>query len=395
MFDIFGFIRSSAGRPAVFALLAVPLAGCAIAPGQGPSTSDIVAATSAAPVDQRDGYLITTLDQRVIDLVGRRSRESLRGRFGDYRGAVNPTIGVGDTLQVTIWEAAAGGLFSSPVIDRASPGSHTASIPEQQVARDGSITVPYAGRIAVAGMTTAKIESTIVAALQGKAIDPQVLVTIARNVSNTATVSGEVAQGARVPLSPRGDRILEVIATAGGIKAPVHETFITLTRNGNSVTVPMQALLANPEENVFVRPGDALTLVRVPQSFTAFGATGRNAMVPFEAQGITLEEAVAKAGGLLDHQSDPSGVFVFRREPVAVARALNPTFVIPADATAVNVIYRLDLRDAKSYFLARQFAVENKDMIYVASAPLNDLQKFLSILNMAVSPAYAAKVLAD
>ncbi len=53
-------------------------------------------------------------------------------------------------------------------------------IPEQTVGRDGGITVPYAGRIRVAGKTTRAVQQTIEKALEGKAIQPQVLVNVTR-----------------------------------------------------------------------------------------------------------------------------------------------------------------------------------------------------------------------
>lgn len=370
------------------------LSGCTALPGQGPSTSDVVGSPQAAPSVDHPGYLVTDISPRVTDILKRKQSSSFQGRFGDYRPAPSPVIGVGDVLSVTIWEAGFGGLFSSPVVDRNSPGSHTAVIPDQVVSRDGLIAVPYAGSIQVVGATQRAVEAKIVKALANKAIEPQVLVTITRNLSNTVTVSGEVA-GARVPLSPRGDRVLDVLASAGGVRSPVHESFVSLSRDGRTVTVPMQVLTTNPSENIFVRPGDTLTVVRAPQSFTAFGATGRNALVTFDAVGITLEEAVAKAGGLVDMQSDPSGVFMLRREPVAVVHELDPSFVIEPGQTTANVVYRIDLRNTNTFFQARSFQVQDKDIIYVANAPSSDLQKFLAMVQMASGPVYSAKYLAN
>lgn len=377
----------------VSVLVVAGLTGCSALPGQGPSASSVVDESSARPSDQHDGYLVTELDPRVSAIVANKGDPSFRGRFGDYRPAPTPVIGVGDSVAVTIWEAAAGGLFSTPISATGSPGSHTAMIPEQIVARDGSITVPYAGRIKVAGLAPPAIEAKIVSALAGKAIEPQALVTVSRNLSNTATVTGEVATGARVPLSPRGDKVLEVIATAGGIRAPVHETFVKLSRDGHTASLPMQILLDHPEENVFVRPGDTLTLVRDPQTFTAFGATGRNSVVTFDARGITLEEAVAKAGGLLDYQSDAAGVFLLRSEPAAIARKLDPNFPVAPGQTTVPVVYRINLKDTNTFFLARKFAIQNKDMIYVANAPLTDIQKFLGLVQTVAAPVSTAKAL--
>lgn len=378
-----------------FLVATLLVAGCSAFPAQGPSVSSVVDPASSTPTEKHDGYLVVDLNARVAGILSAKQDGSLRGRFGDYRPAPNQVIGVGDAISVTIWEAAAGGLFSSPALTTGSPGSRTAVIPDQVVARDGSITVPYGGRIHVAGFTPPAVEDRIVSALKGKAIEPQALVTVSRNLANTATVTGEVANGARVPLSPRGDKVLDVIASAGGIRAPVHETFVVMTRDGRSATVPMQALLARPDENIYVRPGDTLTLVRDPQTFTAFGATGRNSVISFDARGLTLEEGIAKAGGLLDFQSDPSGVFLLRAEPISVVRDLDPTFRIPAGAKTVDVVYRVDLRDTNTFFVARRVAVANKDMIYVATSPLTDVQKFMSIVQQAASPAATAKSLAN
>ena len=53
---------------------------------------------------------------------------------------------------------------------------------------------------------------------------------------------------------------------------------------------------------------------------------------------------------------------------------------------AVPVVYHLDLSDAKSYFLAQRFKVEDKDILYVASANANTLEKFLGLLGAATNP---------
>lgn len=368
---------------------------CSSLPSQGPSADVVVSEKARTPTDLQEGYIVVDLGQRVNAILSSRGSTSFSGHFGDYRPPQSRVIGIGDAVTVTIWEASAGGLFSSPVVDRASPGTHTAVIPDQVVEQDGAISVPYAGRIHVAGLTPPKVEQQIVKALEGKAIEPQALVTITKNISNTVTVSGEVTAGARVPLTPRGDRILDVIATAGGVKAPVHDVFITLTRDGRSVTVPMGTLLINPRENIYARAGDTLTLVGDPQTFTIFGAAGRNSLVPFDAKGITLEEAVAKAGGLIDLQANPEGVFLMRTEPVLLARQLDPTFAIQPGQTTVNVVYRINLRDPNTYFVARNFPVHNKDIIYVASAMTTDLQKFLALVGSVAAPAATAKAISQ
>ncbi len=291
---------------------------------------------------------------------------------------------------MTIWEAADGGLFSASLSDRTiSAGSRTATLPEQVVARDGTIRVPYAGRLYVAGLRPSEIEQAIVQALTGKAIEPQAVVTIPKNLSNTVTVTGEVTNGARIPISTKGDRILDVVASAGGIRVPAHETFIRLTRGRTTANVAFNAILADSHENVYVKPRDVITVVRYPQTFTAFGGTGRNASVPFDAAGISLEEALAKAGGLLDYRADPAGVFLLRFEPPTYVTEMLPGRPLPSDGNLIPVVYRLNLRDANSFFLARAFPVKDKDILYVANAPSDPVQKFLGLVGAVTAPAIA------
>ena len=158
-------------------------------------------------------------------------------------------------------------------------------IPEQVVGRDGGITVPYAGRIHVAGRTPRAVQQIVQKALEGKAIEPQALVSVTRPVSNSVSVGGEVTAGARVPLSVKGDRLLDVLAAAGGVRAPVNETFVELSRGSTTSRMPLLTIISNPSENIYLHANDVLTLVRDPQTFIAYGATGRNAEIPFEADG--------------------------------------------------------------------------------------------------------------
>lgn len=372
-------------------LLAGATCGCTALPSSGPSRTEI---ETTQPVDDQR-YLLVDVDDRTLSLLAQERPATFGGRFGDYRPPTRYVVGVGDTISVTIWEAAAGGLFSGPVIDRLGTGSRSAAIPEQQVSQDGSITVPYAGRIPVAGRTTAQIEAAVVERLNGKAIEPQVVVVVTRSISNAATVLGEATSGAVVPLSPRGDRVLDVIAAAGGIKIPAHEVFVRLSRGSTTVTVPMQALLNDPKEDVYVRPLDKIVVIRDPQTYTVFGAAGNPTIVPFDAVGITLEEAVARVGGLIDARADPSGVYLMRIEPVRFAARLRPESQPLQSNGYVRVIYRWNMRDPNFVFLARGFQIRNKDAIYVANAPLADLQKITSLFNSVAQPVVSTVAVAQ
>lgn len=359
------------------------LAACSFLPTAGPTTGEVI---DSAVQNSRIRYDVVDVNANVVATLLAQPEPSFRSRFGAQGKPPPPTIGIGDTISVSIWEAAAGGLFGTSPTPGVSPGSRNVTIPGQVVARDGAISVPFAGRVPVAGRTPVEVQRSIEQRLAGKAIEPQTIVTITKSITNAATVSGEVVNGARVPLSVNGDRLLDLIALAGGAKSPVYETFVKLSRHGVTVTIPMETLVSDPGENIYGWPGDVLTLVRIPQSFSVFGATGDNAQVNFTAEKMTLAEALAKAKGLQDLRADPAGVFLFRFEPPAVVGALGaPRLGTGPDKTS-PVVYRLDLSDAQSYFLAQRFPVADKDVIFVANAKLNELQKFFTLLNTITGP---------
>jgi polysaccharide export outer membrane protein len=368
----------------------IALAACSTVPTAGPTTDQVI---DQAVSEGRTRFALVDVNNRVVSTLLAQPIVTFRTRFQKYGKPPAPKIGIGDTISVTIWEAASGGLFGAAPTQNAAGGAEKVAIPDQVVAPDGAISVPYAGRVAAAGHTPAEVQHTIEQRLAEKAIEPQAIVTIAKSVSNTVTVSGEVVSGTRVPLSVAGDRLLDLIAAAGGAKSPLYETFVRLSRDGITATIPMDLLVSDPAENIYAWPADVLTLVRVPQTFSVFGATGYNIQLNFNADKITLAEALAKAGGLQDSRADPSGVFLFRFEPPPVVSALKA----PARATAPDgkspVLYHLDLRDAAGYFFAARFPVEDKDIIYVANAQMTELQKFFTLLNSISGPVISGVVI--
>jgi polysaccharide export outer membrane protein len=435
---------------------ALSLGGCSIIPSAGPTESEVTAAGQAGNEVLFD---VVEVDNHVVSTLLAQPKESFHARFKKDGNPPELKIAVGDTVSVTIWESAAGGLFSEAPAQQLPTGSRpgteplasesprpsvetpagpipetdqllgapnqrpgappeippsqagqplssnipqvlpfpneptgtavnqrSATIPDQQVAPDGTIAVPFAGQVPAAGRTPVEVQQTIETLLGSKALQPQALVIVKKSTANTVTVAGEVVPGARVPLSPGGDRLLQVIAAAGGAQAPGHETFVRLSRDGVTATIPFERLVRDPEEDIYARPGDVLTLVRIPQTFSVFGATGRNDLITFDAEKLTLSEALAKSQGLRDELANPKGVILFRYEPAAIVRALDqPIATRAADGTS-PVAYRFDFSDANSYLIAHQFPVRDKDIIFVADAGAVQAQKVFTILQTITGP---------
>jgi polysaccharide biosynthesis/export protein len=368
---------------ACLALSALLLAGCStFFSSIGPSRRDIEHSAGERPLPPIQ--LIDVNEEVTQRLVAQRSRHLFSEVLTSRPDQLQP-IGAGDFLVVSIWEATPATLFGSTQVSPIgipTPSLPT-TLPEQPVDGEGCITVPFAGRIPAAGKTLPDIAAEIKQRLAKKANQPEVLVLLTRNLSSTVTVVGEVTTSTRVPLTAAHERLLDALAFAAGVKQPINKTTIQITRGANVYALPLETIIQDPKQNVSLQPGDVITALFQPLSFTALGASGKNDEINFETQGISLAQALARSGGLIDTRSNPSGVFIFRLEPKSAQVPSEPADSPPATPTVggmVPVVYRVDLKDPRSLFWIQSFPIKDKDVLYVSNAPIAELQKFLNLL---------------
>jgi polysaccharide biosynthesis/export protein len=372
--------RLSCGTFLAAPALAVALvAGCSSIPTSGPSKSQIDQASG--PASAAGIQIVDVTDEVARKLFAERRADDFSKTLGNET-MHQQLLGPGDVVEVSIWEAPPAMLFGASTTDTRSGGTSSARVtvlPEQMIDSDGNINVPFAGSIEAAGRTQNEIERSITLRLQSKANQPQVLLRLVRNSTSYVTIVGDVSSSMRMPLTPRGERLLDALASAGGVRQPVDKMTIQVTRGNDVQSLPLETIIRDPRQNVPLRPGDVVTALFQPYSFTALGAAGKNDEINFEAQGITLAQALARAGGLQDSRSDAQGVFIFRLED---AKALQwPTSPVRTTADGkVPVVYRVNLRDPNSFFVAQSFMMDNKDLLYVSNAPIAELQKFLNVI---------------
>ncbi len=384
------FPVATARRVLAWALVAAALSGCATGsfiPTSGPSRSE-VAQTANGEASTAAIQVVRITDDVARQLLAQRRH----GVFAENlaQPSILPgTVAAGDVLEVTVWEAPPALLFGTSALETRTavlPGSRSSALPDQVVSREGTINVPFAGTIQAAGRSLPEIEAEIARRLAGKANQPQVLVRLTGNASANVTVVGEVGQSVRMPITPKGERLLDALAASGGVRQPVNKIMIQVTRGDAVHSMPLDLVIRDPRQNIPLQPGDVVTALFQPLSFTALGATGRNEEIPFEATGITLAQALARAGGLSDQRADAQGVFIFRLEASDALKWATPPVNTTPDGR-VPVIYNLDLKDPTSFFVAQSFPVNNKDVVYVSNAPAAELQKFLNVITSVVYPA--------
>jgi polysaccharide biosynthesis/export protein len=374
-------------RVAILGVLAVAGGGCSIMPTTGPEIGEIYRGGNTDD-PTRLPYALVKITPQVVDTLASYAPR-IGTVFPDRRPPREITFGIGDSVAVSIFEAAAGGLYI-PIEAGVRPGNFI-TLPNQNVDTSGNISVPYAGAIRALGRTPSQVQKDIVDAIKNRAIEPQAVVSLVEQRTSLISVLGEVNTPNRFPANYAGEHILDSITRAGGPKAQGHETWVMLEREGRRATAPFGALVYEPSNNIWTHPGDTIYLYREPQTFVAFGAVSANTItggvqgvVNFDAWRISLAEGIGKAGGLNDNLAEPSAVFLYRGETRQVAERLGidcarfPGPIIP-------VIYNLNLRNPDGFMLATKFQMRNKDVLYIANATSVEISKALNYFRLTVA----------
>ncbi len=361
------------------------LSGCSGIPNEGPS-ADAVAQSATGP-NGTVNYVLLPLDAKAANEV--RAYYDTQVREPSWKSLPPPapagTVGPGDDLHISLWDA---GSFTA-VASLDPTGAASASAPgrgmDLTVGVDGAgtIALPYAGRWKVAGETPPEIEQDVVRRLKGKFAAPQASVLVTQEIWNTVFVQGAVKKPGRVSLPPTGLRLLDALALAGGLEFPEAEDVVELTRGEATMTVPLLAVLGGGHDaNVRLSPGDVVLMLRRPQYFFAFGAVNRPGEQIFDQREDRLMDLMGHIGGIADWRANASGFFVFRHEPAALVRKLEPKPVGDGAPTADGqaVVYRVDMNRPDSFFVMNTFPIRPGDVVYVANAPLTDFNKIMQAI---------------
>jgi polysaccharide export outer membrane protein len=355
------------GRPTAIVLgLGVAVAGCQAIPGDGPWMNGAKSTSSEAlPFDVIDLTPTTVVAYRPPASIDQPSTTS--NLSAGTRISVEP----GDVLRVRIFEPYEGSIF--PTIQR--PG---ADFGNQRVTDDGTIEVPYVGIVKVAGLNLREIEQRIVQQLGNKAQNPQVIVEYVSDRTNTVMVSGDVKTPGRLSLLEGTRSVVDAINRAGGPAGVATQLQVVVRRHGNVILDKQYSeLLAGAD--VGIQKGDEIVVRPNSQTFTVLGAVARAGNVPLTKSNMTLLEALGEVHGLSDERANKTGVYLFRMGDIQD----NPN--------ARARVFRLDLMQPVSIFVAQQFGMQANDVIYVTNAPLYEYNKILTAIYRTFSIVGVAK----
>ncbi|MBB3356499.1 MULTISPECIES: polysaccharide biosynthesis/export family protein [unclassified Novosphingobium] len=354
------------------------LGACATLPSSGPTGSQV---TKAVASDQQMDLSLVEVDSPA-QIPPQATDVGMR--LMDRPPPPTDMVGPGDVLNVAIYEAGVTLFSNSTGLSGASAsagidtGARAQNLPEMRVDDNGDITIPYAGKLRVLGETPVEIERQIRLALRGYSQNPQVLVTRRSVITNSVIVGGEVARPGRLVLDTNRETLSDVVALAGGYRGKASDLIVRVKRRDESADYRLSTLLDNPSLDVRAYPGDRYTLIYDPMSFSVLGAAGRMDQIPFVSGTLTLAQAISAAGGPNPNLGDPAAVFVFRY----VDDPANPGLRKP-------VVYHINMMRTGSYFLAQNFRMQNKDVLYFGNARANQPSKVIQLISQLFSPVVA------
>jgi polysaccharide export outer membrane protein len=347
------------------------LGACSTLPNSGPTGREV---RKSALADPELALSIVEVD-RAASLPS--PMTPVQDKLVDMPPPPTDMVGPGDVLGITIYEAgvtlfAAGGSAAAAEAG-VDPGVRAQSLPETRVNDDGYITIPYAGKLHVLGKTVGEIEAQIRGGLRGFSQNPQVVVTRREIITNAVIVGGEVSRPGRLVLQTNRETLSDVVALAGGYKGRSNDLRLRITRAGTTSEMRLSALLDGKLADVRAYPGDRLTLVSDPLSFSVLGAAGRMEQIPFTTVTVTLAQAIAMAGGPNGQTGDPAAIFVFR-------------YVADGSGERRPTVYHINMMKTGGYFLAQNFNMQDGDVLYFGNAQANQPSKLIQLVSQLFSP---------
>jgi polysaccharide export outer membrane protein len=178
----------------------------------------------------------------------------------------------------------------------------------------GMITFPLLGRVAASGLTLAEFQDRLKTLLAAGYIrNPQVRVEVDQYKSQNVFVMGEVRAPGKITLTGTSMTLLEALAAAGSPtpaasdsitvlhpRKPDSQAEPTAKQEGEKLTVNIKDLQA--VQRVLLRDGDIITVSKAERFYISGQVrTGGNFVLE---PGMTVQQAIALAGGLSERGSD-------------------------------------------------------------------------------------------
>lgn len=349
-------------------LLALALTGCALPRGAAMQSEILADSTTEA----RDLQVVpvTRATQASIAAWPRPAR-SRAGHAPWPRGGLrNPdgvTIASGDSLTMTVWDNEENSLLTAPT-------QKSAALTETTVAGDGTIFLPYVGKVEVRGLSADQARDRLQARLAEVLPSAQLQLETRPGRRNTVDLVSGVARAGKYPLPDRNYSVLSLISEGGGVHSALKNPVVKLIRGGTAHGIPLRQLFSSPALDVSLRGGDKVLIEEDTRSFIALGAAGRQSTIPFDRDPLNALDAMSLMGGVNPGRANLKGVLILREY------APNQLRQDGRGPDRTRVVFALDLTTADGLFSAGNFGIADGDLILVTESPLTSTRTIFGLI---------------
>ena len=340
---------------AVVLLSSLVLQGCAFAPGQYMSLSDVTDKDPDGPAVTLVNITPATLAQQQKSAAAQAkplSPELMNYKTPEY------IVGPGDTLLVTV--------FEHPELT--APGSQEQlDANSREVLNDGTVYFPYVGRVQASGKTVSQIREQLRMGLSPQYTEVKVDVKVLRYNSQRVLLSGAFKSPGpqsitNIPLS-----LVQAISQAGLDLTDANLAGLTLRRDGKDYLIDVDSLNRKDSQlsKIYLKDGDYLHLnSNSKNKIYVLGEVINPQVISFSTTSVTLLEALGTSGGLSPEAADGESVYVIRAQ----------------DATHSATVYHLNAKKPTSYALAKDFELNAQDVVFVGPANITRWNRYVSQL---------------
>ncbi len=328
----------------------------------------LLAVISGCAEISRSGPAERAINAEAADVAGFTLLEMNAENVGNYRveqssdsagtagipSAPQISLRPGDVLKVKISESKEGGLFAPLALG----GTAFENV---RVDHNGTISLPYAGRVKVAGLDPPRVEDRVRARLAGVTFEPQVYVELVSDRGSSVLVGGAVKTPGRFSMLEGPMTLIDAISKAGGPATAAHQTDVVIRHGSKVARIPLSDV--EDGRNVQLRAGDEVMLEANAKVFNALGTTVKTGQIEFTKAHMSLLDALSLAGGLDSKAASNKGVFVFRLREAKAWRDVDGKW------QEGPVIFKFDMSKPETMFIAQAFGVKPNDTVYVTTAP--------------------------
>ncbi|MFN6980428.1 MAG: polysaccharide biosynthesis/export family protein [Brevundimonas sp.] len=332
------------------AILALLLASCAGIPTDGPSTRAIV---GGDPANLR----IEPLDLTSVAALATATPISASA-YPPVATPVRTLLQAGDTVTITLFEGLPDGVFGST----STGGSQFKGL---LVRQDGSVQVPFVGRLRAAGRDTEDLRRDIISSVRRFAARPDAVVSIETRNMGYVSITGAVTTPGRMVIGSDILTVQEALSKAG---APFNKPYTTQILIRSTSGVQTMTLADVMVRAPITLTGDTDVVVSLePAIFRALGAVRSAGPHEINYADLSLLDALGIVGGLDPSRANPKGVFLFRA-------------ATHGSADQRPIIYQLSMAKPEAFAIADAFEIRPGDTLYVTEAPVAQWTKILAAI---------------